>query len=115
MCIHTQNHNQPTNQPTTKQQVAVTFDIAGRRVIVEQDPNDPFATPSFLQPTTAATPASGFDPAVDVAHGLSEGAARRLGGRGEGEGLPVAASHGAAQLSGRAREVSSVVCLILFV
>lgn len=93
--------------------MAVTFDIAGRRVVVEQDPNDPFATPAAATPaapSTITTANSGFDPAVDVAHGLSEGAARRLGGRevGEEEGDEEAfrpSSHGAAQLSGRAREV----------
>jgi hypothetical protein len=56
---------------------------------------------------------------VDVAHGLSEGAARRLGGRGEGEGGETEEEegrygHGAAQLSGRAREVC-VVCGMLCV
>ena len=90
--------------------MAVTFDIAGRRVVVEQDPNDPFATPAAATTVPSTTTISGFDPAVDVAHGLSEGAARRLGGRGvgEGEGDEEAfrpSSHGAAQLSGRAREV----------
>ena len=101
-------HPKPLNQ--TKQ-VAVTFDIAGRRVIVEADPNDPYAA---LPPTPTPTHTPGFDPALDVAHGLSEGAARRLGGRGEEEGagafqpMTTTTHHGASQLSGRAKEVRGV-------
>lgn len=83
----------------------IGIDIAGRRVVLEQDSTDPFACPPSV---AAIAPASGFYPSVDVAHGLSEAAERRMRGRGEveGEGLPLLpSSHGAAQLSGRAREV----------